>query len=206
MSRYNILLIRLPHRMGLIRARLQGARVATGDVLVFLDAHCEATTQWMEPLLSRIEEDRTAVLVPIIDVIEANNFAYSTNGKLTFFHSFNTLSENNFGVLGDSSFQVGGFTWSGHFTWIDVQNPEDKGEVRPIKSPTMAGGLFAIDRKYFWEIGSYDEQMDGWGGENLEMSFRIWQCGGKLETVNFRQNPNSIIIKQKTIFRCLVRE
>lgn len=76
------MLIRLPSRMGLIRARLQGARVATGDVLVFLDAHCEATTQWMEPLLSRIEEDRTAVLVPIIDVIEANNFAYSTNGKL----------------------------------------------------------------------------------------------------------------------------
>lgn len=78
---------------------------------------------------------------------------------------------------------MGGFSWSGHFTWIDIQDERDKHSLQPVKSPTMAGGLFAIERRYFWEIGSYDEQMDGWGGENLEMSFRIWQCGGKLETV-----------------------
>lgn len=66
--------------MGLIRARLQGARVATGDVMIFLDAHCEATKDWIQPLLSRIEEDKTAVLVPIIDVLEAKTLAYSTNG------------------------------------------------------------------------------------------------------------------------------
>lgn len=72
------------HRLGLIRARLAGARLAKGDVLVFLDAHCEANTGWIEPLLYRIKESHTSVLVPIIDVIDAKDFHYSINGYKHF--------------------------------------------------------------------------------------------------------------------------
>ncbi len=45
--------------------------------------------------------------------------------------------------------------------------------TQPLRTPTMAGGLFSIDTEYFREIGTYDEGMDIWGGENLEMSFRV---------------------------------
>ncbi|XP_048755192.2 probable N-acetylgalactosaminyltransferase 9 isoform X2 [Ostrea edulis] len=156
-------IIRTMERSGLIRARLAGAKASTGDVLIFLDSHCETNTGWLEPMLSRIQESPNSVLCPIVDAIDSGTLEYSKNG----------------------GYQVGGFSWSMHFTWRDVPD-RDKTHRKytdPVGSPTMAGGLFAADRKFFFEIGAYDPGMDVWGGENLEISFRTWMCGGKLEFI-----------------------
>ncbi|PIK34679.1 putative polypeptide N-acetylgalactosaminyltransferase 11-like, partial [Apostichopus japonicus] len=96
-------------REGLIRARNLGASYATGEVIMFLDSHCE---------------------------------------------------------------------------WIPVPESQKGGKevaASAISSPTMAGGLFAMRKDYFEQLGGYDPGLEIWGGENLEISFRIWQCGGTLE-------------------------
>ncbi|XP_030060821.1 polypeptide N-acetylgalactosaminyltransferase 12 [Microcaecilia unicolor] len=156
-------LIRATKREGLVRARLMGASKARGDILTFLDCHCECHDGWLEPLLDRIKEKESAVICPVIDVIDWNTFEY----------------------LGNSGEpQIGGFDWRLVFTWHVIPEREQKLRQSPtdvISSPTMAGGLFAVSRKYFEYLGSYDTGMEVWGGENLEFSFRIWQCGGSLE-------------------------
>lgn len=39
-------IVRAKERSGLIRAKIAGAKAASGDVLIFLDSHCEASTGW----------------------------------------------------------------------------------------------------------------------------------------------------------------
>jgi polypeptide N-acetylgalactosaminyltransferase len=53
-----VYVLRTEKRSGLIRARLLGAEHVKGQVITFLDAHCECTEGWLEPLLARIVEDR----------------------------------------------------------------------------------------------------------------------------------------------------
>ena len=153
-------ILRHSKREGLIRARMTGANAANGDTITFLDSHCEANVGWLEPLLHRIYLNRTTVVCPVIDVISWEKLEYST-------------------IRGPPGVR-GGFNWGLQFKWRKIPDYEQKrrggDETREVKSPTMAGGLFTIDTKYFFEIGAYDLGMDIWGGENLEISFRVSLC------------------------------
>nr|XP_033793174.1 polypeptide N-acetylgalactosaminyltransferase 6 isoform X3 [Geotrypetes seraphini] len=156
--------MRQRERKGLINARLLGASVAVGEVLTFLDAHCECFYGWLEPLLRRIAENPTVVVCPELTNIDLNNFEFNR--------------PNKFGM----QYIRGSFDWTLSFIWEEVPVHDilkRKDETYPFKSLTLSGGVFAINKTYFEHIGSYDDQMEIWGGENIELSFRIKNVGAK---------------------------
>ena len=98
------MLLRLPKREGIVGARLRGAGLALGDILVFLDSHCEVNYGWLEPLLARIAEDQRHVVTPDIEVINYKTFEYA---KKT-----------------DPS--VGVFNWEMLFKWRKITDDEKR--------------------------------------------------------------------------------
>ncbi|XP_077090923.1 putative polypeptide N-acetylgalactosaminyltransferase 8 [Siphateles boraxobius] len=150
-----------PEQKGLSQARISGWEAATGDVVAILDAHIEVHVKWAEPLLARIQADRTLVLSPVFDKVnyydlEVINYAASAHG----------------------------FDWalwcmyvSFPQKWYDQKDPS-----QPGKSPSVMG-ILVVDRLFFGEIGTLDGGMQVYGGENVELGIRVWLCGGSVEIV-----------------------
>ncbi|KAK6166827.1 hypothetical protein SNE40_023442 [Patella caerulea] len=157
-----VTIIRSKTRQGLVRARMMGVARATGDALVFLDSHVECFDGWLEPLLLPLIENPETVVTPIIEMIDSQTFGIAST------------VEGNIGSLNLAKME---------FIWTQApprvlrlrKSPDDN-----YLSPTMAGGLFAITRDYFHRLGGYDEGIELWGSENLELSFKTWMCGGRI--------------------------
>uniref|UniRef100_A0A3Q1IJK5 Polypeptide N-acetylgalactosaminyltransferase n=1 Tax=Anabas testudineus TaxID=64144 RepID=A0A3Q1IJK5_ANATE len=160
-------LFRNDKREGLIQARSIGAKKATkGQVLIYLDAHCEVGVNWYAPLIAPISKDRTVCTVPLIDYIDGNEY---------------TMEPQQGGD--EDGLARGAWDWSLLWKRVPLSQREKakrKYTTQPYRSPAMAGGLFAIEREFFFELGLYDPGLQIWGGENFEISYKIWQCGGQL--------------------------
>ncbi|KAK6747756.1 hypothetical protein RB195_000758 [Necator americanus] len=150
--------VRTKSREGLIRARQLGAEQATGEVLIFLDAHSEANYNWLPPLLDPIVEDYRTVVCPFVDVIDCETYE----------------------IRPQDNGARGSFDWSFNYKRLPLTKKDRENPTKPFPSPVMAGGYFAISTKWFWELGGYDDGLDIWGGEQYELSFKVWQCHGRM--------------------------
>uniref|UniRef100_A0A3Q3GRE0 Polypeptide N-acetylgalactosaminyltransferase n=1 Tax=Labrus bergylta TaxID=56723 RepID=A0A3Q3GRE0_9LABR len=156
-----IKMVRHSKQEGLIRSRVSGWRAATAPVVALFDAHVEFNIGWAEPILQRIKEDRTRIISPSFDNIKYDTFE-----------------------IEEYPLSAHGFDWE---LWCRYLNPpktwwHKSNKSAPIQSPALIG-CFVVDRLYFEEIGLLDEGMEVYGGENVELGIRVWQCGGSVEVL-----------------------
>uniref|UniRef100_A0A668A9I5 Polypeptide N-acetylgalactosaminyltransferase n=1 Tax=Myripristis murdjan TaxID=586833 RepID=A0A668A9I5_9TELE len=170
--------LRMEQRSGLIRARLRGAAATKGQVITFLDAHCECTVGWLEPLLARIKEDRKAVVCPIIDVISDETFEYMAGSDMTY----------------------GGFNWKLNFRWYPVPQREmdrRKGDrTLPVRSGNVAA-RWKSSRVPMWAMCSGRRPHTASLGERAKSSTRTtgaWLRSGwmtsKISSISYHQIRN----------------
>jgi polypeptide N-acetylgalactosaminyltransferase len=65
---------------------------------------------------------------------------------------------------------MGAFDYGLSFTWKNLTDRENMrrnfDNSMPFRTPAIAGGLFTIDRKFFYDLGSYDQGL----------LIKIWRC------------------------------
>ncbi|XP_071663806.1 polypeptide N-acetylgalactosaminyltransferase-like 6 isoform X2 [Patagioenas fasciata] len=106
----------------------------------------------------QIALNHKTIVCPMIDVIDHNHFGYEAQA-------------------GDA--MRGAFDWEMYYKRIPIPPELQRADPSdPFESPVMAGGLFAVNRQWFWELGGYDPGLEIWGGEQYEISFKVWMCGG----------------------------
>ena len=176
-AKFLVKYVRLDKAQGLIGAKQAGAEAATGDIIVFFDCHvkvralltvCHSNFRpdphkllsfqpapgYWRPYVKEISENYKRVVIPTITNLNVDNWR-----------------EENRPSVGQGGMSKCYLTFDAEFKWTS-----DNTQYVPI----MSGGLLAISRKWFFEIGGYDKNMKGWGGENLDQSLRIWTCGGEI--------------------------
>ncbi|NXF14383.1 GLT15 acetylgalactosaminyltransferase, partial [Rhodinocichla rosea] len=158
-------LIRSNKRLGVIRGRMLGAARATGDVLIFMDSHCECQKGWLEPLLARLSSSRNSVVSPVIDVIDWKTFQY--------YHSM--------GV------HRGVFDWKLDFHWEPVPEHEEKVRQSPI-SPIRQCALLSSAAILYSLVLFDNSALSSLPRTNpiitLQLFFILtWLCGGSVEII-----------------------
>jgi len=151
-KQYKVKLLKHKQSQGLIKAKYTGGSAASGDVIVFYDCHVSPMKGWHTIFLNKMKTNYKRVIVPRITDLDID-----------------TWKERHVGA--SAGFSSCYMTWDVDFKWFDAED-----EYVPI----LSGGLLGISQPWFNETGGYDEQMVGWGGENIDQSLRTWLCGGEI--------------------------
>ncbi|HUA57431.1 MAG TPA: glycosyltransferase [Verrucomicrobiae bacterium] len=129
---------------GVARARNLGASEASGEIVLFADAHVRAPENWDGPIADALRDESVGSVAPAVCDMskpEARGFGLTLAGA--------DLKA----------------------TWLR------KTGGAPYVVPILPGCFLALRRDTFRKSGGYDPGMRQLGGNDAELSFRLWSMG-----------------------------
>ncbi|GHP12097.1 hypothetical protein PPROV_001082400 [Pycnococcus provasolii] len=159
--REKVRFLRHDRTIGLMNARTTGANAAKGDSIAVFDCHVKPDPAWSKHLLNELNVNPKRVTIPTITSLDV----------VTWQEMMHMRPRPGQGMA--SCY----FAWDSEFKWF---NDRFHDATTPRWVPMMSGGLFAMTKWWWKQLGGYDSAMTGWGGENIDQSLRIWLCGGEI--------------------------
>lgn len=139
--------VRLPENMGPAKARNIGIKKTKGEVIAFIDADCEATSEWVEAIKKRFAQNPDEAVIMGNVKIPSSTF------------------------LGDSISALG-FPGGGSVGFDKMWKVDENGYTNHITSAN-----FAVRKEIFEKYGTFDESFPLPGSEDPELSFRFTRLG-----------------------------
>ena len=153
------IIIHHPVSKGVSPSRSIGAAKASGDILMFFDAHVGVTQQSIERLALGIRRfDNKAVLIPMVTQFNIDTWQIDEG-----FRGF--------------GFELSFREFDGR--WLELSEMEQEpyqGDVY-YHSPTIVGCAMAVHRQTYEHIGGFDASMQTWGMEDVDFGIRAWMKG-----------------------------
>lgn len=172
-------IVRPKHRLGVSGAKAYGANIfasaqergsqdSSVATLVFVDAHVVPSREWLATLAQSLDTHPKSIVYPTIDVIDR-----ATGG------------------MAPADNVLGAFDWTLEFRWENIQDSRaenrlallpdgaDRGPDSLLLSPASPG-IMAMKTAYYKAIGGFDTTLTPWGQESVELSLRVWLCGGSV--------------------------
>ncbi|XP_017100537.2 putative inactive polypeptide N-acetylgalactosaminyltransferase 12 [Drosophila bipectinata] len=156
----NARIFHLQEPVGLIRARVFAAREAKTNTLVFVDAQVEVTEGWLTPLLGSITENILALAIPVLDRIDEQTMEYRRSREKRAI-----------------------FDWSLSRREVPLTKAQSQSLPKPYEVALMRSPVFAITSLWFQDLSDFDTNLQGFGGAELELSFKVWRSGGRVVQV-----------------------
>ena len=189
-----VVYLRNTERLGVAKSRNIGAREATGDLLMFLDAHVCFAAGWLDAVYREQRLLTNGILTP-------------TMVRIQDLAEFRALSSNLWTpwslarrALRRSPRQVHyGYFMSPLPTPVVLKNFARQSSG-PFTVPIAGGAALCVTRELFFRLGAFEDELAGFGiYEDVELCMRAWSFGHwvavmpSIQCVHFKARPSSPI-------------